>query len=79
MVAVFYFLFFNRTIVYFFKNIFTNVNLDEKSFEGSRHSTFYKKDARSERSVNSYFLNKICFCIKAHFHNKLGNNLGHFV
>ena len=39
-----------------------NVSQDEKSFEGSRHSTFYKKYAKSEKYANSHFFS-IKFCV----------------
>ena len=37
-----------------------------------------KKYAKSEKYANShFFLQNLYFCIKAHFHNKSGNNVGH--
>ena len=39
-----------------------------------------KKYAKSEKYANShFFLQNLYFCIKAHFHNKSGNNVGHFI
>ena len=34
---------------------------------------------RNKQILIFFFFYKICFCIKAHFHNKSGNNVRHFI
>ena len=40
---------------------------------------FTKEYAKSEKYTNFHFFLKFFFRIKAHFHNKSGKNVGHFI
>ena len=52
----------------------------KKAFKDLATAHFTNKYAKSEKYANSHFFSRnLCFCIKAHFHNKSGNNVRHFI
>ena len=51
----------------------------KKALKDLATAHFTKNMLRVRNTEILIFFYKICFWIKAHFHNKSGNNVGHFI